>query len=749
VRRIAFANGSPTARITATPSTGVAPLTVDFDGTASSDPENTALSYAWDLDGDGDYDDSTAAKPSHTYAGAGLVTVRLRVTDAAGLTGTTTQLITVGAPPTLTITSPTSATTWAVGDTIAFSGSAKNSLGATLPASALTWSLALRHCSRTDATVCHTHNIQDFAGVASGSFVAPDHEYPSYLQLSLTAVDGAGLNTTQTVRLDPRTADLTLNTSPAGLQLSLGSDTLAAPFTRTVIAKSVNSISAPTPQGANVFASWSDGLGATHAITAPASGTATYTANFTTTSDVLMGGAEVVGANTSMATPGSGEVYRISATRSGNASALRLYVDSASRASKLVLGLYADAGGEPGALLGTGTLAAPTPGAWNTVALSASLTAGSNYWFALLNPADSTGNLLWRDRAGGGGGLERTSLSAALAALPASWATGGRYTDGPVSGGVWGGGAPLPPALAVSPASVSLGATTGGAPVTSTLGINNSGSGALTYSLTDDAAWLTAAPVSGSAPATVTLTANPSGLAAGTYTATITVTPSTGAAKTVPVTLTVAAPSTGLVGAWGFNETSGTTVADASGRGNPGTVSGAARTTAGRFGGALTFDGINDWVTVADSASLDLTTGMTLEGWAYPTGGSDWRTLAIKEGSGELAWALYPFGDGGLPSGHAATGSELWARGTAAPALNTWTHFAVTYDGSAIRLYVNGTQVGTRAQTGSLKTTAGALRFGGNAIWGEFFTGRLDELRLYDRALSAAQITADMGTAVS
>src|SRR5262249_54046396 len=87
VRRIGFANGAPTARVTAAPTTGVAPLTVAFDGTTSTDPEGTALTYAWDLDGDGDYDDSTASKPSFTYSSAGVVTVRLRVTDAAGLQG--------------------------------------------------------------------------------------------------------------------------------------------------------------------------------------------------------------------------------------------------------------------------------------------------------------------------------------------------------------------------------------------------------------------------------------------------------------------------------------------------------------------------------------------------------------------------------------------------------------------------------------------------------------------------------------
>src|SRR4051794_30668794 len=101
VRRVAADNKAPTARIVATPPPGAAPLPVAFDGPPSSAPEGQALPYAWDLDGDGAYDDSTAAKPSFTYTAAGAVTVRLRVTDTAGSQGTAATTITAGAPPTV------------------------------------------------------------------------------------------------------------------------------------------------------------------------------------------------------------------------------------------------------------------------------------------------------------------------------------------------------------------------------------------------------------------------------------------------------------------------------------------------------------------------------------------------------------------------------------------------------------------------------------------------------------------------
>jgi hypothetical protein len=145
-----------------------------------------------------------------------------------------------------------------------------------------------------------------------------------------------------------------------------------------------------------------------------------------------------------------------------------------------------------------------------------------------------------------------------------------------------------------------------------------------------------------------------------------------------------------------------------------------------------------------------MTTGLTVEGWVYPTaGGADWRALAVKETATGLAWGLYPFGENGLPTGHAFTATELWARGPAALPLNTWSHVATTYDGTTIRLYINGAQVATRAQTGSLLASTQPLRFGGDAVWAEWLQGRLDEIRVYNRALPAAELQADMGRAVS
>ena len=100
------------------------------------------------------------------------------------------------------------------------------------------------------------------------------------------------------------------------------------------------------------------------------------------------------------------------------------------------------------------------------------------------------------------------------------------------------------------------------------------------------------------------------------------------AAMVAPVT--ASADTAGPVAAYGFEETSGTGVVDSSSAGNAGIVAGATRTTAGRFGRALSFDGVDDRVNVNDAASLDLTTGMTLEAWVNPTAaGGAWRTVVI------------------------------------------------------------------------------------------------------------------------
>lgn len=202
----------------------------------------------------------------------------------------------------------------------------------------------------------------------------------------------------------------------------------------------------------------------------------------------------------------------------------------------------------------------------------------------------------------------------------------------------------------------------------------------------------------------------------------------------------------GLALAFGFNEGSGATVGDTSGNNNTGTISGATWTTQGKYGGALTFDGINDVVTVPDAASLDVTSALTLEAWVYPmvvTVG--WKALLQKQVDAYLLTA----GSSGGPPAVGGTLNGVCCTNVYAPtalAVNSWTHVAGTYDGAIMRLYLNGVQVASRAATGSLQVNANPLSMGGNTYGGEYFQGRIDEVRIYNRALTPAEIATDMNT---
>jgi hypothetical protein len=279
--------------------------------------------------------------------------------------------------------------------------------------------------------------------------------------------------------------------------------------------------------------------------------------------------------------------------------------------------------------------------------------------------------------------------------------------------------------------------------------VTNTGTGTLTYTASDDQPWLAVSPASGTAPGSLSVSVNTAGLAQGTYTGSVTVAASGagGSPATIPVTFTVTntpPPPTGLVAAWGFDESSGTSALDSSGLGNGGTLSGPTRTV-GRFGGGLQFDGLNDWVTVGDANSLDLTNAMTLEAWVRPSAlGTVWRTVVLKEQTGHLAYALYAGTDtGSRPSGHVYTSGDRALLGPSALPLNTWSHLAMTWDGLLIRMYVNGAQVSSSALTGTARTSTSPLRIGGNAVWPEWFNGLIDEVRVYNRALTAAEVAAD------
>ncbi|MEI6267302.1 MAG: LamG-like jellyroll fold domain-containing protein [Methylococcaceae bacterium] len=260
---------------------------------------------------------------------------------------------------------------------------------------------------------------------------------------------------------------------------------------------------------------------------------------------------------------------------------------------------------------------------------------------------------------------------------------------------------------------------------------------------------------------------------AGKYFVSLTVTGSSGSiTKTYPSLITVTAvpsPSlvlrsvqypvsitskNGLMAAYGFEEVSGTTVADASGNGNNGTISNAVRITTGHSGNALQFNGENAWVTVNDSVSLDLSTGMTLEAWVYPQISikiliNSRKTVILKETPAGEAYSLYASEDANGPTSYFNDGSYQGVASLDPLPLNQWAHLVATYDGRYQRLYVNGQEVANSKQNSLIQQSQGVLRIGGNSLWGEYFKGYIDEVRIYNRALTAAEVTYNLATAIS
>ncbi len=140
---------------------------------------------------------------------------------------------------------------------------------------------------------------------------------------------------------------------------------------------------------------------------------------------------------------------------------------------------------------------------------------------------------------------------------------------------------------------------------------------------------------------------------------------------------------------------------------------------------------------------------MTLEAWVKPTVVASWNTVVFKERTGYYGWAMYANTGTNRPSANNFTSTDNDIRGTAQVAAGAWTYLTATYDGAVLALYVNGVQAATMIVSGSMISSTGALKIGGNAIWGEFFNGLIDEVRIYNRALPVGEIQTDMNKAIT
>jgi chitodextrinase len=210
------------------------------------------------------------------------------------------------------------------------------------------------------------------------------------------------------------------------------------------------------------------------------------------------------------------------------------------------------------------------------------------------------------------------------------------------------------------------------------------------------------------------------------------------------------APVSGMVGYWNFDESSGTSVFDNSGGNNTGTISGSGLTrVAGRVGtGALSFAGGNGKVTIPHTASLNLTSSFTLAAWLRPATLSSRQTALYKGSAGACSYWIQTVGNdpsSGMGLSSTCSSYREHIATTVNAQINTWYHVTAVFNNAAntFKIYVNGTQVYTATETRTPAATSEALIFGQSPYAGgnfERWNGHLDEVRIYNRALSVQEV---------
>lgn len=280
INRISYAPGAPTARLSANPRWGEAlPLEVNLDASESTDPDGEELTYEWDTNNDGMFASGESTRTVQ-FSNDHNEVVAVRVLDGEGLSSVARVTVYPGdVPPDVEIEEPGDGAAWSVGEEIKLNGSAFDSEGTDLDGLSLYWSTRLAHCPGGQGD-CHLHPLGVFAGVRKSSFLAPEHDFPSYIEVTLNAVDGRGLSGSETVRIDPRTVDLEVRSDPVGVPLTAGLVAGPSPLSLTAIEGSNVVLAAPQTAQLNgmtyTWEGWSDGGARVHTVLADES--AGYTA---------------------------------------------------------------------------------------------------------------------------------------------------------------------------------------------------------------------------------------------------------------------------------------------------------------------------------------------------------------------------------------------------------------------------------------------------------------------------------------
>ena len=220
-------------------------------------------------------------------------------------------------------------------------------------------------------------------------------------------------------------------------------------------------------------------------------------------------------------------------------------------------------------------------------------------------------------------------------------------------------------------------------------------------------------------------------------------------------TATTPASTSGLVAGYAFDEGSGTSAADASGSGLTGTLTNGAGWGTGRNAGAVLLDGVNDFVELGNPALLQLTGSMTVSAWvnsaAFPV---DDAAIVSKRTGGEVGYQLDTTVDRGPRTiGFKLTnssGGNMFRYGATALQANTWYHVTGVYNAATSELHVylngqldDGTLLGT--VTATQQNSSANVNIGRRPGSNSFnLNGRIDDARIYNRALTPTEIQADM-----
>ena len=722
VRRIKYtaANQPPVITLaSANPTSGPnAPLIVNFTGSAT-DPESQSISYSWEF-GDGS-PTSSEQNPVHIYQQKGSYIARLTVSDGVNQTLSNPITIVVGTPPVINLISVTTLSdqpggqiTFRAGENANFSASASDADG-TLGETSYSWEVLLIHLS-------HTHPEAGPVFGSSGVFSIPTsgHELNDEMQFQfvLTVTDSDGLKATNAVNIIPETVNLGFDTAPTGLIINIDG---FAKVTPTVLNTAINfqhTIEAPLSQGGFNFVSWSDGGAATHTIIAPAipqSYVATYQPGVTPTptptptpppaTGLLAGYAFEEGVGTT------------ASDSSGNNRALTLAGSPAwNTTGKYGGGLNLDGSDDRG-WVGSFPLPAqftymawvnnPSNQAYETIA-----TVGTLRDFYLNNGTFS----FYNGSSEVGLGVNAPTGNWQHVAITYNGAQVQAYLNGVATG---------------TPQNMGLGS------ITNTLQVGSwiTGSSNVDFfsGVMDEVRVYNSAlsqtdiqvamntPLSGQAPTpTPTPTSTPSP----------TPTPSPSPSPTgVP----------GLMAGYAFDEGSGAVAGDSSGNNRSLTLNGSPAWDNGQYGGGLALDGIDDR---GSFASFPLPAQFTYASWISNPSNQAYETIMTVGAPRDfyLNNGLFTFYNGTSEVG----------LGVSSPT-GSWQHIAITYNGSQIQAYLNGTPVGIpqNMNLGALTDTlqVGSWISGANNF--DFFSGTVDEVRIYDRALSQTELQSVMNTPLS